>query len=247
MRNIALHKFATEVEMRGIFSAYAYSLSSAIRKFLVSKGPDFDRKYGTVTNDWVEVADGEIPDEAFATAVRYVPSKGEVIRHICRKLPIRHEEFTFIDMGSGRGRALLLASDFPFKEIIGVEISPQHHKIAEENIAIYRSPRQQCLEIKSICENALGYEIPKTQLVLYLYQPFNGNVLQGMLKNIEQAIGDKFECYLCFTAPHHNQDVIRESGYFHLVNHVQAFASEDSWILYANAKGADAWQSQTGK
>ena len=222
--------------MRGVLSALSFSLSSAILKFLVRREPDFDRKYGTITNDWVEVADGEVPEEAFSTAVRYVPSKAEVIRHICRHLPIQLEEFTFIDMGSGRGKALMIASDFPFQKIIGVEISPQHHRIAEENIAIYQSPKQRCTDIEAVCANALTYEFPKAPLVLYLYQPFGGPILQGMLQNVKDAIGDDWECLLCFAAPYHNQDIIQDSGYFEFVEQTHAFSSEDSWILYANPK-----------
>lgn len=224
--------------MRGVLSALSFSVSSAILKYLVRREPDFDRKYGTVTNDWVEVADGEVPEEAFATAVRYVPSKAEVIRHICRRLPIRHEDFTFIDMGSGRGKALMLASDFPFKKIIGVEISPQHHRIAEENVAVYQSPKQQCMDIEPVCANALDYEFPRARLVLYLYQPFGGPILKEMLQNVKDNLGDDFECFLCFAAPYHNQDIIRDFGYFEFIEQTHAFSAEDSWILYANARAA---------
>src|SRR5947208_15284999 len=31
-------------------------------------------------------------------------------------------DFTFIDLGSGKGRTLLMASDYPFRRILGVEL-----------------------------------------------------------------------------------------------------------------------------
>lgn len=233
--------------MRGLLSALGFSASSAILRYLVRREPDFDRKFGTQTNEWVEVSDGDIPEDAFSTAVRYVPSKAEVIRHICRRLPIRHEEFTFIDVGSGRGKALMIASDFPFQRIIGVEISPQHHSIAEENIAVYRSPKQKCSNIESVCANALDYSFPKAPLVLYLYQPFGGPVLEGMLERVKEALEDQWPCFLCFAAPYHNQDIIQSFDYFEFLEKTHAFSEEDSWILYANPKAVALDREAPGK
>ena len=146
--------------MRGLFAALKITLWTILRKLLLPKKIDFDKKYGTVTNDRVEVSEGDIPLAALDTAVRYLPTKPEVIRHICRTVPVDHREVIFLDLGSGRGRALLVASDFPFKEIVGVEISPLHHQIAQNNIAKYRSKSQRCAAISSICANVLDYQFP---------------------------------------------------------------------------------------
>ena len=110
-------KFKTEMEMHGVISAIRLSLRFVFVKLLSPKYGDFDKTYGTVTNERVEVSDGDIPPEAFDTAVCYLPTSPKVIGHICRTLPIRYEDCRFLDLGSGRGRALILAADFPFKEI----------------------------------------------------------------------------------------------------------------------------------
>ena len=47
--------------------------------------------------------------------------------------------FTFVDLGSGKGRTLLMASDYPFRRIIGVELLPSLHQIAQENLRQYKS------------------------------------------------------------------------------------------------------------
>src|SRR5579864_7137056 len=59
-------------------------------------------------------------------------------------------DFTFIDLGSGKGRVLLMASDYPFKRIIGVEFMLELHRVAQKNIAGYSSDRQQCRQIETI-------------------------------------------------------------------------------------------------
>jgi len=92
--------------MRGLSAALRLALLSLLERLLTPRGTDFDSKYGTVTDDWVEVSDGDVPLAARDTAVRYGPVKPEVIRHICRTLPIDHQQYIFLDLGSGRGRAL---------------------------------------------------------------------------------------------------------------------------------------------
>jgi len=42
-------------------------------------------------------------------------------------MPIDLSKFTFIDLGAGKGRALLMASDYLFQKIIGVEFMPELH------------------------------------------------------------------------------------------------------------------------
>jgi hypothetical protein len=51
------------------------------------------------------------------------------------------QDFTFIDLGSGKGRVLLMAAAYGFKRIIGVEFMPELHRVAEENIRKYTEHR----------------------------------------------------------------------------------------------------------
>ena len=53
-----------------------------------------------------------------------------------RALHLDFQDFNFVDIGSGKGRALLLASDYPFREIIGIELSPELDRVAQGEVAI---------------------------------------------------------------------------------------------------------------
>jgi hypothetical protein len=64
----------------------------------------------------------------------YAPVSPQYFLSALENVNIRYQDFTFIDLGSGKGRALLLASEFPFQEIIGVELGPELHEIAKKNI-----------------------------------------------------------------------------------------------------------------
>jgi hypothetical protein len=77
----------------------------------------------------------------------YRPTDPQVFHEILMSLPIDHSQFIFVDLGSGRGRALLMPSDYPFRRILGVEVLPGLHRIAERNIRKYISPQQKGFEI----------------------------------------------------------------------------------------------------
>jgi hypothetical protein len=107
---------------------------------------------------------------------------------ISQALAIRHEDFIFVDLGSGKGRTLLLASNFPFKQIVGVERAAQVHDIAMDNIARYRSKSQKCRNIISLCMDATEYDFPSEPVVIYLFNPFGWEVLSHVLANLKASL-----------------------------------------------------------
>lgn len=125
----------------------------------------FDLKYGTDTSGIIGPGALDIPDDQVAHALRYQTAIVDVFLDILNSLSISYEEFLFVDMGSGKGRALLLASQFPFKGIIGVELSANLHRIACRNIQIYRDEMQQCHKISSVWEDVANYKIPDENIV----------------------------------------------------------------------------------
>src|ERR1043166_8794173 len=98
------------------------------------------------------------------------------------------QDFTFIDLGSGKGRVLLMASEYPFKRIIGVEFMPELHRAAQENIPRYASERQQCRQIESICMDARDFVFPDGPLVVYLFNPFSESTFARVLENLRQSV-----------------------------------------------------------
>ena len=74
----------------------------------------------------------------------------------------------FIDFGSGKGRALLLASELPFKKIVGIEFSPPLHEIARANWRNYLSATQRCKAVELLCLDVVEYAIPPEPAVMCL-------------------------------------------------------------------------------
>jgi hypothetical protein len=118
--------------------------------------------------------------------VRYEPSGS--IRPTLRDLDIAFEQYGFIDLGSGKGRVLLTSAEFPFRFVIGVEFSSELHTIAQQNIRQYRRGALRCRDIRSVLGDAAEYALPPVPLVVYLFNPFTGPVLNVVIRNIRRSV-----------------------------------------------------------
>jgi SAM-dependent methyltransferase len=97
-------------------------------------------------------------------------------------------DFVFIDLGSGKGRTLLMASDYPFRRIVGVELLPALHQIAQENLSKYHSEKQKCFALESVCADALQFAFPAEPTVLYLFHPLPESGLRSVIANLERSL-----------------------------------------------------------
>jgi|KBSSwiStaDraftv2_1062776.scaffolds.fasta_scaffold17739_9 SAM-dependent methyltransferase len=96
--------------------------------------------------------------------------------------------YTFVDLGSGMGRAVLVASEFPFRRIVGVEIAPELHAIAGRNVRRYRG-RQQCRDVQLVQLDALRYDPPSEATVFFFNFPFREAFMTTVVGNIERSLG----------------------------------------------------------
>ncbi len=118
----------------------------------------------------------------------YQPSDPALFGEMLAAVKIPFPEFTFIDIGSGKGRVLLMAAQYPFRRIIGVELFPALHRVAEENIAKYHSHCQNNFAIESYCQDARQYVFPDEPLLVYLFNPLSEAGLREMLANLERSV-----------------------------------------------------------
>ena len=111
-----------------------------------------------------------------------------LFHQILRALPMAPDGFTFIDLGSGKGRTLLMASDYPFRCIVGVELLAEFEAIARRNIARYRGEQQKCFVLESHPGDAREFTFPDEPMVLYLFNPFPEHVLRDVLANLRGSL-----------------------------------------------------------
>ena len=119
----------------------------------------------------------------------YLPARAKNIRQTLRLLPISDPAcYTFVDLGSGKGRGVFLAAELPFRSVIGVEHSVALHQTAEENLCRLRRREVERRRVQLICGDAGRYDFPDGNLVLYLFNPFGPEVMGRVLKNVQAAI-----------------------------------------------------------
>jgi hypothetical protein len=154
-------------------------------------------------------------NRALLTA-KYTPSPINSVRMALaalQKYNVRYEDFVFIDIGSGLGRNLLLASAHPFKKIIGVEISEYLNEIADKNIRAYlqRVAVYDNFELQST--DALTYSFPCENLVLYFWWPFVEELAIQFVDRLEKiCMSRSFRVILVFMSWVYKS--VEESSYF---------------------------------
>jgi SAM-dependent methyltransferase len=98
-------------------------------------------------------------------------------RSLIGGLDIAHSDYSFIDLGAGKGRVLLIASHFRFRRVVGIELSEKLAQIARANVAVYRSAEQRCRNIDVVVGDAGEIDFPAGPMVIYLYNAFDAVVL----------------------------------------------------------------------
>lgn len=206
--------------------------------FCSLRGRLFDVLHGTDTVGTREIADLAIDEEARDAARKYRATKIGLFNHIMQNLNIPRSDFTFIDMGSGKGLCLMLAARYGFKHLIGIEICPALTAVAERNIAIFRRTSRSRAAFLLCCADARNYEIPNVRALFYLYNPFNINVMRVFLANVERSL-EQFprEIMIVYVVPS-AMAALEESAF--LVLKSEGSFRGDRFLVYSNAVSSQA-------
>lgn len=118
----------------------------------------------------------------------YDPVEPKYLRWAFRELRrvADFRDFTFVDFGSGKGRALAWAAAHGFREVVGVEMAEPLHLAAVANLGKMRMAK--CQAAASVCMDAREFTLPARQSVLFFYNPFRGAIMEKVLSNIEDSL-----------------------------------------------------------
>ena len=158
----------------------------------------FDDMHGVDTGDLIpatRLLTGH-PSDAHVTA--YYGVAPSILRTLIERwLEVtRHpiDQYTFIDIGAGKGRAMLVASQLPFRHVLGVELNPTLASIARQNITHFISthtadPTAPPLSTVELLErDALTLQLPTSPTLLFLFHPFEAPLLKQLLRQIETQL-----------------------------------------------------------
>jgi SAM-dependent methyltransferase len=177
----------------------------------------FDRRFGTDTSGVIPPDQLGLEGEHAHGANRYEPIQLSAFRRIMRDLPVHPPDYAFLDLGSGKGRALLLASRYPFRRVIGVELSPALHAVAARNVAVFAARAPAAPRIELVRGDAVRYPIPEGHLVCFLYNSFGRAVVEKMIVNLEIAHrGRSRHIFVVYRNPV-CADLFERTGFLHTV------------------------------
>jgi SAM-dependent methyltransferase len=94
-------------------------------------------------------------------------------------------DYSFVDLGCGKGRAVMMASEFPFRRVIGVELNGPLAKIAQENLVAWTVAGRAICPVQIVCQDATEFVFPDGPCLLYLFNPFAAPVVKRLIESIE--------------------------------------------------------------
>jgi len=94
-------------------------------------------------------------------------------------------QYSFIDLGCGKGRAVMMASEFSFRQVIGVELNASLAKTAESNLAAWTSAGRAMCSARILHQDATEFSFPDGPCLLYLFNPFAAPVVKLLLEQLE--------------------------------------------------------------
>jgi predicted RNA methylase len=148
----------------------------------------FDREHGVDTAGVVEVDELVADSSSKTSAERYEATPPECFTHLLDEAQIGDRSgYHFVDLGSGKGRTLLLAQLAGFRTVTGVELCEELHRIALANME-RKWPACSGALPRPLHGDATSYPFPPEPTVCFLNNPFGPPVLEKALDNIEQSL-----------------------------------------------------------
>lgn len=163
----------------------------------------FDLAHGIDTSGFVpasECAADGVPAEQITF---YGGSQPSIVRTVLASLP-EPARYAFVDIGCGKGRPLVVASEFPFRRVVGVELAPQLAQLARMNAArmAARHPGRRPIEIE--VGNATKVLPPADRVVYFLYNPFGLSLVRALVEHVERQLQHGLEhvFFVCYNPVH---------------------------------------------
>ncbi len=201
----------------------------------------FDRQFNVETAGTEEPEFLTAEDILKTHARAYEPVSVQHMQALLEMLPsLDFGTFMFIDLGSGKGRALFVAAMHPFQQVVGVEYSQELHEIAIRNMQTYGNPAQKCFDIRPICADATTVSLPEFPTVCFINNPYDVSLMvktaELLDKSVQSAPRPFFIIYLNAYCPQPIDDMpgwsrIRE-GFLGRASYViwqWDAASKDKW------------------
>ena len=178
--NLLRYRVLNSIRTNGIGQTCRHAGRYLFARFLCMRSGEnsFDLAHETDTGGISPVwkLDADFTNARFGVRYQAVPAD-----QLHAALAFLHQDwstFTFVDLGCGKGRALIVASQHGFARLIGVEFAKSLVEIARKNSEITGSRAEVRLG------DAARFEFPKGDLVVFMFNPFGGEVMRQVMDNL---------------------------------------------------------------
>jgi SAM-dependent methyltransferase len=203
----------------------------------------FDERYGVDTSGLIgggELRSGHSNDVFNTAYYGMAPSRFQWVMEywIADQTHPALEDYSFVDLGCGKGRAVMMASEFAFREVLGVELHPTLAGIAETNVAVWTAAGRAVCPVRIDCGDATEFGFPEGPCLLYLFNPFAAPVMKRLIERIEADFaGRPGMLDLIYFNPESGQLLEAHGGFELLWTGTVAMSEEDTAVdLVASAE-----------
>jgi hypothetical protein len=159
------------------------------------------------------------------------------------------EDYSFIDVGAGMGRAMLLVAQMPFREVIGVELHPDLAAVAQRNIDTWQSTGRARCPMRIVCQDVTEFHFPANPCVAYLFNPFREQVLRALMRHIaHEFAGRNGQLDLIYANDELADEFKASTGFARLWTGLVPLSAEDEAadreILNHQPDGEYAWSTE---
>ena len=179
---------------------------------LLSYEGKYEKQLGINTHSIVNLNKLTLAGENSEQNHHYQGASYYILFSIFEKLPIETKNLPLIDYGCGKGRALFVAEQCGFTNLIGVDIAKELIDDANANKAVYVRKNSQS-KIDFLFEDATKYLIPDNAQVFYFFNPFGEEVLQKVIDNIKESIKQHPRKVYCIYLNPKYKAVFEENGF----------------------------------
>jgi len=175
----ACQRLATLLRGAGLAKSIATLAASLDEKYLRC----FDRRYRVRTSGIIYLPDTSFDRSRLADATQYGPINGWGFRHFLQVVSLPRN-LHFVDLGCGLGRACILAAEYGFDKVTGVDLAAEFCAAARENIARCRPPSGRLSPITILQMDALVFAEQTDADVFLMFRPFSAPVLRQVLDKL---------------------------------------------------------------
>ena len=203
-------------------------VGSADRTLSVLQERLFDWRYGTATVTFVELGELTIEGPHAADGFGYQPTRLRPFRKLMAALNVPPGS-ALVDIGCGKGRVLLLATDYGFRRITGVEFATELCAIARENIARYRRKTGIQTDIRIIEGDAVDYEVKDDDNYFFMFNPFSDALVEKVAQNIVRSLTTKDrQVFIIYNNPL-SRGAVERQGFSLFMDY-----NAGEWLVYSN-------------